>query len=388
MKAVVAGGGIGGLASAIALKQAGWSVTVVEQAKSIDAVGAGIQISPNGCHVLAALGVLPEVHARAFLPQALEMRFGKSGRQVFNIPLQRHSLKRWGNQYLHVHRAHLIDALLKRLEAIAPNSIQLGESVTGYKNQDQSITVSTSQRQIKADLLIGADGIHSAVRSQMHGAEAARFTGNVAWRAVIPASQLGDQLPPPTACVWVGDKRHAVTYRLDGGKLVNFVGVVEQSDWATESWTERGDKKALASDFQGWHPTIENIIANATDVYRWALFDRQPLNSWSDGRAALLGDACHPMLPFQAQGASCALEDAWELSACLQKHTLPIALESYYQSRFNRASKIQQAARDNMRRFHHRNPLAYAPMFIAGRLLPWYVHARQDWIYGYNATER
>jgi salicylate hydroxylase len=387
MKAVIVGGGIGGLAAAIALKQTGWTVTVLEQAHVIQDVGAGIQISPNGCHVLEALGVLDAVRARAFLPQALELRLGVSGRRVFNIPLQAHSQKRWGNDYLHVHRADLITSLLERLDEIAPSAVSTGQRVIRYNNLADHVHIETTSDSHQADLLVGADGIHSVIRAQMLGPNDARYTGNVAWRAVVPSEKLGDLLPPPTACVWAGSKRHAVTYRLAGGSLVNFVGVVEQTQWKNESWTEQGNQAELATDFSGWHPTITNIIKNASDVYRWGLFDREPLSQWSDGRVTLLGDACHPMLPFQAQGASCALEDAWELAQTLGQQDIPAALESYFNKRIGRASKIQQASRANMRRFHHGNPLAYAPMFIAGRLLPKYVHSRQDWIYGHNVTQ-
>jgi salicylate hydroxylase len=387
MKAVIVGGGIGGLAAAIALKQTGWTVTVLEQAHVIQDVGAGIQISPNGCHVLQALGVLNSVKARAFLPQALELRLGVSGRQVFNIPLQAHSQKRWGNDYLHVHRADLITSLLERLDEIAPSAVSTSQRVIRYNNLADHVRIETTSDSHQADLLVGADGIHSVIQAQMLGPNDARYTGNVAWRAVVPSEKLGDLLPPPTACVWAGSRRHAVTYRLAGGSLVNFVGVVEQTQWKNESWTERGSQEELAADFSGWHPTITNIIKNAPDVYRWGLFDREPLSQWSDGRVPLLGDACHPMLPFQAQGASCALEDAWELAQTLGQQDIPNALESYFNKRIGRASKIQKASRANMGRFHHGNPLAYAPMFIAGRFLPKYVHSRQDWIYGHNVTQ-
>lgn len=387
MKVIIAGGGIGGLAAAISLGQLGWSVTVLEQAKRIDAVGAGIQISPNGCHVLKALNVFDDVKAAAFMPEALEMRLGRSGLQVFNIPLQAHSLKRWGAEYLHVHRADLIAALLSRIEQLANVSINTGEQFVSYENRNNQVLVRCNRNEYQADILIGADGIHSAVRTQMHGEQKARYTGNIAWRAVVPADALGDLAPPPTACVWVGAKRHAVTYRLAGGALVNFVGVVEQNQWDSESWTERGELDELKSDFAGWHPILEKIIDSAGDVFRWGLFDREPLSNWNDGHVTLLGDACHPMLPFQAQGASCALEDAWVLSTQLSANGhIEDALASYFQLRTSRARKVQQAARANMRRFHHSNPLAYAHMFLAGRLAPGFVHSRQDWIYGHNVT--
>lgn len=386
MNVVIAGAGIGGLAAGIALKQAGWSVRVLEQAEKIETVGAGIQISPNGCHVLQGLGVFERVKASAFMPEALEMRFGRSGRRVFNIPLQQQSRMRWGTDYLHVHRADLIHALADHLAQQDTAEIQTSQRLIDYQQHDDKVVVRTENDQFEADMLLGADGIHSVTRNLMLGPEKPRYTGNIAWRAVVKADVLGDLIPPPTACVWVGSQRHAVTYRLSGGRLVNFVGVVEQADWNHESWTEQGDKAALLRDFSGWHPTIGKIIQQTDAVYRWGLFDRTPLPYWSNGRVGLLGDACHPMLPFQAQGASCALEDAWVLAHTLSKYEVKPALQHYFNLRIERVSKMQRAARANMRHFHYRNPLAYAPMFLAGQLAPWYMHSRQDWIYGHNVT--
>ena len=192
----------------------------------------------------------------------------------------------------------------------------------------------------------------------------------------------------------MGRGRHGVSYRLRQGKLVNFVGVVERDDWRQESWTERGDKQEALNDFKGWHPRLTALLerADETSLYRWALFDRKPLTRWTDGRIALLGDAAHPMLPFLAQGAAMAVEDAWSIATNLSAVERPPAqsLLAYEKSRHARASKVQAASRANMKTFHQPSRtgqlITYGPMWAAGRLAPQIVHNRLNWLYGYDVT--
>ncbi len=392
MKVLVAGGGIGGVTAALALLRHGIEVKVLEQAPSLGEVGAGIQISPNSARVLHALDLLAQVEQFAFRPERIEMRFGRSGRKIFTIPLAVEAVHRWGAPYLHVHRADLLDVLVAELREKAPGAIRTNARVEGYVTTDNLVEVRLDGgERIVADILIGADGVKSAIREQMLGPEAPRFTGCVAWRAVVPMSQLGHLAPPPSACVWVGEGKHAVTYRIRRGELANFVGVVERDDWRHESWTEKGAREDALRDFAGWHPAICAIIENAGEMYRWALFDREPLERWTDGRVALLGDACHPMLPFMAQGAAMAIEDAWVLASKLKQGTDPVAaLIAYEQARKGRTAKVQLAARANAGIFHRRTMLGklgtYGPMWLGARMAPSVVHARQDWIYGEDVT--
>ena len=383
MKALIVGGGIGGLSAALCLQRLGWSTTVLEQASSLDEVGAGLQISPNGCRILQQLGVMPALRAKAFLPQALEMRWGRSGRQIFEIPLQQNAEKRWDGPYLHLHRADLQDVLRQRLQELPNTELRTNARVLGYSQDDQGVRIEIEHAQaLQGDLLIGADGVHSAMRHQMLGPSPAHFTGNVAWRAVVPMDRLGSLRPPPTACVWVGDGRHAVTYRLRGGTLANFVGVVEHEQWGKESWMQQGRRTEALADFSGWHPCIRRIIERASQHYRWALYDRPPFECWSEGRAVLLGDACHPMLPFLAQGAVMAIEDAWELSEQLRQHDdVAVANQAYFERRIQRTAQIQAGARGNSKTFHHAHPAAYLPVYFAARLMPWLLLKRFDWIY-------
>ena len=222
----------------------------------------------------------------------------------------------------------------------------------------------------------------------MLGEEQPVFTGNVAWRTVVPIEKLGALAP--TACAWMGPGKHCVTYRLRGGTLANLVAVVERDDWTTESWSERGTTAQAIAEFADWHPTILKILSEAKELYRWALFDRPPLEKWVDRRVALLGDAAHPMLPFMAQGAM-AVEDAWVLAQqIVHQKDISKALKNYQALRYDRASAVQAQSRANAKTFHKRSRLSkissYGPMWLAGKITPNVIHARQDKLYGFDVT--
>lgn len=393
-KAIIVGGGIGGLTAALAFHAFGWKVDLLERASELGEIGAGIQISPNGMKVFRALGIEDQIAENAFLPEALEMRFGRSGKRIFQIEARRAIVERWGAPYLHLHRADLVATLSALLRQRQPDAVQLGVTCTGYENTETGVTAQLENGDtVSGDVLVGADGIHSNIREKMLGQDAPDFTGNIAWRAVVPMDRLGDLAPPPTACVWVGAKRHAVTYRLRGGTLANFVGIVEDDSWTSESWTEQGTKDEVLADFAGWHPVITNLIESADAHYRWALFDRKPLSKWVDGRAVLLGDACHPTLPFQAQGAVMAIEDAFLLAKlCADTpDDLPAALTTYFETRQPRTTQVQSASRSNAKLFHKHTPisraLTYGPMWLAGKIVPGAIRSRQDPFFAYDIRE-
>lgn len=393
-KAIIVGGGIGGLTAALAFHAFGWKVDLLERASELGEIGAGIQISPNGMKVFRALGIEDQIAENAFLPEALEMRFGRSGKRIFQIEARRAIVERWGAPYLHLHRADLVATLSALLRQRQPDAVQLGVTCTGYENTENGVTAQLENGDtVSGDVLVGADGIHSNIREKMLGQDAPDFTGNIAWRAVVPMDRLGDLAPPPTACVWVGAKRHAVTYRLRGGTLANFVGIVEDDSWTSESWTEQGTKDEVLADFAGWHPVITNLIEAADAHYRWALFDRKPLSKWVDGRAVLLGDACHPTLPFQAQGAVMAIEDAFLLAKlCADTpDDLSTALTTYFETRQPRTTQVQSASRSNAKLFHKHTPisraLTYGPMWLAGKIVPGAIRSRQDPFFAYDIRE-
>ncbi|WOE75700.1 FAD-dependent monooxygenase [Alterisphingorhabdus coralli] len=390
-KAIIAGGGIGGLTAALCLHHFGWDACVCEQAEAIAEVGAGIQISPNGMKVLRALGLDEAVLAAGFRPKAAEFRGGTSGRLIFRESMAGYEAK-YGAPYVHIHRADLIAILQQAVEERMPGAIHTHRQVTGYgQGADSAWLTLADGPQISGDVVIGADGIHSAIRTQMLGAEKPRFTGNIAWRAVVPVEKLGLHVPDPVAGVWFGEGKHAVTYLLRGGKLANFVGVVERDERQSESWTEQGTREQVLADFADWHPIVTTLIEQAEAHYRWALFDRKPLSQWVDGRVVLLGDACHPMLPFMAQGAVQAMEDGYVLARLLaESDSVSDALTGYFAKRHDRTSRVQMAARRNGDLFHQRTPLGklttHGPMMAANRLKLDVADRRLAWLYGHDVT--
>jgi salicylate hydroxylase len=396
---LIVGGGIGGLTAALACAKAGHSVSLFERAREFAEVGAGLQIPPNAMKVLRALGAAGRVSRDAVRPSALQMRDGRTGRFVFDVPLGAASERRWGAPYLHIHRADYIGAL-RDLVAEEPDvSVHLDRAVMGLASSAGQATLRLADgTQVTGDVIIGADGLHSVVRDWMHGGDEPRFTGNMAWRATVLVSVLEEHAPEAAACVWTGPMRHAVTYRLRGGTLANLVGVVEVGRLARkgpESWTEAGDKADALADFGGWHPTVTRILESVPDgaLYRWPLYDRKPLPFWSQGRVTLLGDAAHPMLPFMAQGAAMATEDAWVLAQALSgEGDVPDALQAYEAKRRKRTARVQKASRANSRTFHRVSGFSqlatYGPMWLAGKVSPALVRSRFDWLYGHSVVDR
>lgn len=391
MKAIIVGAGVCGLTTALCLHHFGWHVQIIERSNGIDEVGAGIQISPNAMRVFEKLGIHQEIENAGLLPDAIEMRLGISGLRLLRSKLQEVCLRRYGASYIHIHRADLISVLVDFVKKWMPkNSIQLNATFKKYELKKDKVEVTLNDGQsISGNLLIGADGIHSAVRSQMLGSEKPTFTGNVAWRCVVPVEKLGDTVPDSTACIWIGKKQHAVTYLLRGGTLTNLVAIVEQKEWIHEEWNIESSKKDAQKYFENWHPTISNIIKKSDRIYKWALFDRQSLPKWSDGNVVIIGDSAHPMLPFLAQGGAMAIEDSWILANCVSANdSLEKSLENFYRKRIKRTSMIQQMSRENGILFHQ-NPflkrlILHSSIWIAGKLFPRIGVTIHDRIFAYN----
>ena len=394
MKVIVIGGGIGGLTTALALHAFGIEAELFEKSTEIGDVGAGIQISPNAMKVFEELNVGEALVRRGFRPEGIEIRMGESGMRLIRSPLGDVAQRRYGSPYLHIHRADLIEVLAEAAAARLPQKVHLNASLTSYEQNREGITARfAGGEEISADVLIGADGIHSVVRENMLGSGAPQFTGNVAWRAVVPVERLGVHKPDPVVCAWMGRGKHAVTYLLRQGELANLIAVVERDDWTKEDWREQGSREDALNDFRTWHPIVTQLIKKSDVLYKWALFDRPPLKTWSKGCVAILGDAAHPMLPFMAQGAAMAIEDAWALAACLAKASdVQTALRQYQSLRYNRASKIQAGSRANAQTFHQRSTFGrlknYGPIWLAGKLAPSIGLKRQDWIYRYDVTSQ
>lgn len=383
----IAGAGLGGLAAALALSLVGASVRVSEQAIVLDEVGAGIQLSPNAMRVARALGVEKQIIDAGFAPGVAVIRDYRTGKKYLNAPLVETCAQRYGAPFVQIHRADLHSILL-RAAMNAGVAVETGEQVTGYEIAGpRAAFLSDGGRCDHADLLIGADGLKSHIQRQMLGPEAPEFTGQVAWRGLIPASALPRDLIAPDATVWAGPGRHFVTYYVRGGDLVNFVAVQERTDWREESWAQPGDPAELRAAFSGWRPEVTALIDQVDQCFLWALFDRKPLDRWSDGPVALLGDACHPMPPFMAQGAAMAFEDAYVLSKCVEAGAdIHTAVRRYEDIRKPRATKMQARARANADLFHMKGIGAQARLLAASVLPGRAALTPLDWIYGYDAT--
>lgn len=351
----IVGGGIGGLSAALCLARAGHQVQVFEQTETFVESGAGVQLSPNASRVLHLLDLQDSLQQDGFLPAATQIRSWNSGRQISRTALGDDAVKRYGAPYYHIHRGDLLN-LLSSAAAAQPNiHIALSSRVEELQQSHSGVRAVVSGREHFFDVLIGADGIHSAVRAHLWGPQQADFTGNVAWRMLVPSQGLTDGLIEPSATVWWGPGKHFVHYFVNGGRFVNCVCVVEKSAWQSESWVERGSLTELQADFRGWHPTIQQLLEQADEesLFKWGLFDRAPMSAWGVNRVSLLGDACHPTLPFMAQGAAMAIEDAAVLTNCLSSHLNPVvALQHYENLRKKRTATVQRGSRRNAKVFH------------------------------------
>jgi salicylate hydroxylase len=390
MKIVVIGAGIGGLTTALALLKKGFEVQVIEQAKTLGQIGAGLQISPNGNRVLAALGVADAMGKIAAEPEGKKVRLWNTG-QTWNLfDLGAASSERYGFPYLNVHRGDMHKVLVDAVEAHKPGCISLGIRIDKLEQRGDEVFVSCEGLEIaKADVVIGADGVHSQARRCLVGDDHPVFSGIIVWRGVIKSSTLPAHLRQSFGYNWVGPGAHVIHYPMRGGELVNFVGAVEQQGWQVESWSEKGSHEACHTDFAGWHEDVHTLIGAIETPFKWALMGREPMPRWSYGRVTLLGDACHPTLPFLAQGAVMALEDGYILARCLEKwKSDPVsALQHYEQARMERTARVVNGSAANAKRFH--NPqLAHAEgaeKYVDNEWSEAKVSERYDWMFSYNA---
>lgn len=351
----VVGGGIGGLTAALCLARAGHNVQVFEQTDESVATGAGIQVSPNAARVLHHLGLQDALMTKGFLPKATQMRSWRSGRVISETTLGDVALERYGAPYYHIHRADLMDMLVSAVSAEPTIRLNVSSRITNFSQDATGVRLVAGEHEHQVDLLIGADGIHSSVRACLWGDQQADFTGNVAWRMLVPVNRLPEGLIAPNATVWWGPGKHFVHYLVKGGDYVNCVCVVEKAEWQAESWVAAGSMSELQADFAGWHDTIQQLLDQTDDgtLFKWGLFDRAPMQTWGIGRVSLLGDACHPTLPFMAQGAAMAIEDAAVLANCFSNGAdVVAALRRYEDLRKARTAGVQRGSRRNATVFH------------------------------------
>jgi salicylate hydroxylase len=382
----IVGGGIGGLAAALSLLREGFDVHVFEQASILSEVGAGIQVSPNASRVLHRLGLADELARMGVRPVAWHQRRWDDGRTLLRTPLGDSIVAAFGFPHYQMHRADLLSALARQ---IPPARLHVARRCVALVDDGNRVEVAFEDGgRMEFDVLVGADGIHSTVRAILFGPENPRFTGCVAYRGLVPAERLAHLDLEVESQVWMGPGGHFVQYFVQEGRLVNFVAIIERDTWTRESWTDRSGVTDALAAFAGWHPQVRSTLESVDSTFIWALFDRPPLPHWSVGRATLLGDACHAMLPFMAQGAAQAMEDGATLTACLNREAdIPTALRRYEAIRLPRASRIQAMSATNKTRFH----LPDGPeqeerdALMASGSTDWAVNA-VAWIYGYDAA--
>lgn len=388
---LIAGAGIGGLTAALALIHHGFRVTVYEQTKEIREVGAGVLISPNGMQVLATLGISDRVLAVAARPTKREVRLWSTGRAWPTFELNTVASAVYGQPFAWLYRPDLLEVLAQAVSELSPDTIQLGCKVESCQQVAGRVTLHFANGgSVAGDVLIGADGVHSVIRSTLHGSDKPEFTGFVAWRGVIPFTNLPPRFADGVAKTWVGPSGHVVEYPVRRGELLNFVGVVQRDDWRIESWSTIGSRQQLEADFQSWHDDIQILIRAVPAPYIWALTIHPPLPQWSVGHATLLGDACHPTLPFLGQGATMAIEDGLVLARAMKTHSgdLAAGLSAYEAARKERTSRLVAAAAENTKRLT--NPIladaAAAEAYLNGEYSDVKMSERFDWVYKYDAA--
>jgi 2-polyprenyl-6-methoxyphenol hydroxylase-like FAD-dependent oxidoreductase len=380
----VVGGGIGGLAAAAFLRRAGLAATVYEQASSLGELGAGLVVAPNAARLLRRLPSKSRLErAGVVLETGWEFRRWADGSVLFAQQLGEVCTRRYGEHTWTMHRTDLLEVLRA---AVPEDAIKLGRRCTGVTQDAAGVTLTFSAGSpVRADVVVAADGIHSVLREHVTTASPPRESGLCAWRSLVPAEAAPSIARRPVQTLWLGYRHHLVHYPVSAGRLVNLVAFSPAGPDEVESWSAAGEVADLAAEFAGWDPRVGELIAAAGHVGRWSVLDRAPLPRWVAGRIALLGDAAHPMLPFYAQGAGQAIEDAAALAVCLATGPWDprAALARYEKARMPRATRVQEASRGRIP--HHHLPdgpeqLARDAAFAGEDPL-----RHNDWIYAYDA---
>jgi salicylate hydroxylase len=337
--------------------------------------------------VFYALGVGDELKALSCEATGKEIRLWNTGETWKLFDLGKVAVERYGYPYFTVYRPDLLNVLVA---AVGRDRIRLGAKCTGFTQDSSGVTLHLEKGAARGDVLIGADGVHSTIRQALFGADEPKFTGIIAWRGLV----LMEKLPPHMARMvgsnWVGPGGHVVHYPLRAGKVMNFVGALERSDWRVESWSARGTTQELAADFAGWHEDVHALIRNIPAPYKWALMTRPPMARWSVGRVTLLGDACHSMVPFLAQGAVMAIEDGFILARALTEGAGDVAsrLSRYENARRERTRRAVEGSSGNIARFH--NPALADPVkgreYVEREWAGPNIASRYEWLFRYDVT--
>lgn len=384
----IAGAGIAGLTTALALLQQGFEVDVFEQAAQLGELGAGLQISPNGSKVLQSLGLGDALQACVCQARGKEIRMWNTGQRWKLFDLGDDCLARFGAPYWMVHRGDLHRVLLDAFQTRSDRPVRLNARVVNARSTASGVSLALSDgSQHSASGLLAADGVHSVLREQLLGEDKAQFTGLLAWRGLVPVACVSTHLQAQVGTNWVGPGAHVITYPVRGGQLMNVVGIIEREGWRSESWTEPGTHAELLQDFGHWHADVRELMSAIEQPFKWALLGRAPQTGWAQGNICLLGDAAHPTLPFLAQGANMAIEDAVVMARCLAADASPAQAFTHFEKlRWQRTADIVNRSRDNAQRFH--NPQLSDPAravdYVSSEWEPEKVRRRYDWLFEYD----
>jgi salicylate hydroxylase len=386
MRVAISGAGIAGLTLAAALKETWASCHLFEQAGQFKNVGAGIQLAPNASRVLHQLGLGPFLDQVAVRPEALEMRRWSDGRVLRRTELGRHCMQMFGAPYYALHRADLHRGLV---ELLPGGTVHLGQRCTEFLEHDTGVELRFAGDVVEnADVAVGADGIHSLFRQALTE-DRPVFSGQLIYRGLVPASSLPFLTEEPMVLLWLGPNQHFVCYPICGGSVISFGATVASDAIGAESWTAAGSVTELLSRYRGWDEDVCQIIAAAKDVGVWALHDRNAIARWSTARTTLVGDAAHPMLPFLAQGANQAIEDAMVLAQLLERagrDSITAALSRYELLRRPRTEEIHSISRRNAGMLHL--PDGVQQRQRDDLVLPGAAGLdKQAWLYGYDARQ-
>ena len=365
LSVAIVGAGMGGLATAAALRRVGIDVTVYEQASQFARIGAGIQVGCNAMKVLRRLGLESRMRSQSFYPRSWNNRDWQTGDVKFDMIFGETAEQKFGTPYLLAHRGDLHAALAS---VVPDECIRLSHRLVGLDQTRHGVNLSFANGEsIIADAVVGADGVHSVVRDLLFGVSPVNFTGRIAYRTTYPAALLGGE-KIDDCTKWWGEDRHIVIYYVKPDRSeVYLVTSQPESDFRIESWSAKGDVRELRAAFEGFHPQVEQVLAACPDVHKWAIVDRDSLERWAEGNVTLLGDACHPTTPYMAQGAAMAIEDAAVLSRCLdgiEREGVANAFRRFEATRRERTARVQQTSRANT--------------WLKQR-------TDTDWVYGYDA---
>lgn len=356
LKIAIAGAGIAGLTAARALQTFGFRPIVYEQAASLGEVGAGLTVSPNATHVLNALGMEGVLERLGMRPNRGGVKHWQTGELMVEISRGNEMLEKYGAAYYQIHRADLHRELADLVVTTDPDAIRPGHAFRSVEERGGGLTIHFENgTTASADVLIGADGVRSRVRAALFGEQTPRFTGYVAYRGLVPMANLPDGVVDPTSCLSTGPGRSFTRYLVRGGTLVNFVGLTERDDWREEGWSIRATAEEMLREYEGWYEDVRTIIRSAPPegLFKWALFDREPLPNWTRGAVTLIGDAAHPMLPFLGQGAAMGIEDGMVIGRAFSAaDSIGEALRRYQEARLPRANWVMLESRKTALNYH------------------------------------